>query len=141
MDAYKRVIDLLTDLRSEIDFRALGIHLAKTDPETFLRLLRDLKADEIGDNDQWMAGVAVDLLSDTNIVPAIKRLRNELNIGLKEAKDLADYGRFFIRGSSTDEEWAFAEMCRLIGLDPTDQSRVVVLLRKFVRILRNRQPF
>lgn len=137
MDAYKRVIDLLTDLRSEIDFRALGIRLAKDDPETFLRLYRAVvREDQISEEEAWMVDVAKQLHSSDGIVSAIKLMRAKLNIGLKEAKDAADIGRNLVRGYCHDEDEVLQDVCRVIGIDCDSQSQLAFNVRKLVCVMK-----
>lgn len=84
-EAYSRVIDLIAE--DAIDYRAIGLALAKTQPAIFLAIHDAVSG--IGDNakmDQEMAA----LIKQEKFVEAVKHCRTVKGWGLKEAKDYAD---------------------------------------------------
>jgi ribosomal protein L7/L12 len=86
-EAYGRVIDLVAN--DAIDFRAIGLSLAKARPDVFLAL-HDLAANPTNDKRVEMDNAIRKLYSVGSKVEAIKMCRQETGWGLKEAKDYCD---------------------------------------------------
>lgn len=86
-EAYGRVIDLVAN--DAIDFRAIGLSLAKARPDVFLAL-HDLAANPINDKRAEMDNAIRKLYASGSKVEAIKMCRQETGWGLKEAKDYCD---------------------------------------------------
>lgn len=82
-EAFCTVIDRL--MAGTVDYKALGLALAKRDPKLFLELVDGLQPAA------WVREVA-DNIKASNRVAAIKRIRSEFGWGLKEAKDVSDAG-------------------------------------------------
>ena len=83
-EAYQRVIEVLTD--PMIDFKAIAINVAKENPQAFLAGLD--YSTNIRDNPQFQNRVK-DILLD-NKIQAIKYVREQTQMGLKEAKDYVE---------------------------------------------------
>lgn len=86
-EAYGRVIDLVAN--DAIDFRAIGLSLAKARPDVFLAL-HDLAANPTNDKRVEMDNAIRKLYASGSKVEAIKFCRQETGWGLKEAKDYCD---------------------------------------------------
>lgn len=86
-EAYSRVIDLIAE--NAIDYRAIGLALAKTQPAAFL-LLHDAVSGAFNSVDASMDVAMVALIKQNKFVEAIKHCRTVKGWGLKEAKDYAD---------------------------------------------------
>jgi ribosomal protein L7/L12 len=86
-EAYGRVIDLIAN--DAIDFRAIGLSLAKARPDVFLAL-HDLNANPVVDQRVEMDNEIRKLYSMSQKVAAIKLCREKTGWGLKEAKDYCD---------------------------------------------------
>jgi ribosomal protein L7/L12 len=81
--AYKQAIDILTS--NDRVFTTVEIELAKLHPALFVRFAADPRP-------KWQDTVK-ELLHSGHFIDAIKEIRNATNLGLKEAKDVADYIR------------------------------------------------
>lgn len=86
-EAYSRVIDLIAE--NAIDYRAIGLALAKTQPAAFL-LLHDAASGAFNSVDASMDVEMVALIKQNKFIEAIKHCRTVKRWGLKEAKDYAD---------------------------------------------------
>ena len=86
-EAYGRVIDLVAN--DAIDFRAIGLSLAKARPDVFLAL-HDLAANPVMDQRVAMDNEIRKLYAIGQKVAAIKFCREQTGWGLKEAKDYCD---------------------------------------------------
>lgn len=84
--AYKDVIDLLT--QEFVDYRKLVIAIAKENPEAVMRAVYLGAARPAA----W-AREAAAFIKANNPVHAIKQIRIEHGLGLKEAKDIVDTAR------------------------------------------------
>lgn len=82
-DSYKQVIDILTT--ADVDYKAIALELAKDNPGMFLRYHNKKRFVP-----QWIKEV-IDFLKNEKKVEAIRTLRAETKIGLKEAKDICDH--------------------------------------------------
>jgi hypothetical protein len=76
------VIDALLD--SKLDHKAVVLKLAKEFPETFLEVIR---SQQTPDAWSWGRGI-VQSIRDQKLVEAVKALRTEKDLGLKEALDI-----------------------------------------------------
>ena len=85
-EAYGRVIDLVAN--DAIDFRAIGLSLAKARPDVFLAL-HDLAANPVMDQRVAMDNEIRKLYAIGQKVAAIKFCREQTGWGLKEASSVA----------------------------------------------------
>lgn len=79
--AYQQVIDIL--VADTIDYKNIAIQLAKFNPELFLRFHGKTTVKD------WMREV-IQYMKDGEKASAIKTLRANEGIGLREAKDICD---------------------------------------------------
>jgi hypothetical protein len=96
--AYGLVIDLL--MRGDVDFKTIGVELAKNQPETFLAMYQESKtapmsaAKQHSDMQEQLKTQMDKELTSTwasdNRVAAIKRCREITGWGLREAKDYCE---------------------------------------------------
>lgn len=84
--AYSRVIDLIVE--DAIDYRAIGLALAKTQPAIFLAIHDAVSG--VSDGDAKMNQEMAALIKQDKFVEAIKLCRTVKGWGLKEAKDYHD---------------------------------------------------
>jgi hypothetical protein len=85
MVAYPNAIEVL--MNGNPDFRAIGIALAKTDPELFNRLHQETSFKPVA---PWIK-IAVDHLRAESLVSAIKECRAATGLGLRDAKVVIDH--------------------------------------------------
>lgn len=83
-ESYKQAIDIL--MAGTFDAKAVAVELAKNYPTIFVRLAASASAPK---EDAWMLSVRAKLVGGQK-VEAIKEIRGETGLGLKEAKDMAD---------------------------------------------------
>lgn len=82
---YQQAITLLEEVfQGKRDAMSCLFTLARTEPEAFCRAL-------MGQN-QWAQEV-MEMVRHDNRIAAIKKLREERGLGLKEAKDITDHAR------------------------------------------------
>lgn len=79
--AYRSAIDIL--MQGEVDFRQIAIELAKTDPDLFVRLAEQPRAEP------WLKEI-IGFVREQKYVESIRTLRTHTRFGLKEAKDVID---------------------------------------------------
>lgn len=81
--SYKQAIDIL--MADKTDYKALAINLAKSYPSIFVRM-----AESQTEPVETWHGVVNDRIRGGQKVEAIKEIRTNTGLGLKEAKDIAD---------------------------------------------------
>lgn len=86
-EAYGRVIDLITE--GELDFRAIGLALAKANPAAFLAV-HDHVSGATNTTFSRLGNEIVALMASGRRVDAIKMHRANTGVGLKESKDFVE---------------------------------------------------
>lgn len=86
MNTYAKAIEVL--MNSDVDYREVVIKLAQTRPALFLAIVSPKPADRHAPPEGWVVET-VNYLPDNKIM-AIKTVRGNTGMGLKDAKDVVD---------------------------------------------------
>ena len=128
--AYAAAIDML--MNGNLDFRKVAIELAKRDPGLFATIAAGDKPKF--NFDGWALSIRELLFVFNKKVEAIKMIRCEASLGLKEAKDVADAAFAYGHEKREGDIWSWLHIYESGNFWPLNEAQRKVFHRLVVGV-------